>query len=401
MGIAAVVVLLAYLPFRLSRGFSPSVRTAIFLIVLFKAIVLVGLHVRQVGDGGHPIVADIATDARAYYNAGAALEVRGLFEVTKHDVISVASGRSHLGYYVVNYLAFKASPDHPMLFLRLAKLLLFHVALGMLVTTWRMNRTPSRAFIAYVVLGLLFYQLFYYNYRNLKDDVVLSLFMMIMALADRSLIARTPGSSQRFAWSSVLRWVAVGGLIWLITTFRYYMGPIIIGAFCIHLITGQGMRFRYRVGLAGFMVVGFAVIITLPGFDLVRDRGGPASLLGALTNVYGVFKMLVSPLPWQHTRLLLAPAHTLYLLMLVPALWCLFTRFRANLDWKLFVVLQIALVVGGILDSYEPRKRFVMYPILVGWIVMAGRRNERKSRPSSVRTVARSRGPRTRTPHRS
>ena len=40
------------------------------------------------------------------------------------------------------------------------------------------------------------------------------------------------------------------------------------------------------------------------------------------------------------------------------------------------VVMLIALVVGGKMQDYEPRKRYVMYPIFVSWIVLAGHRKQ-------------------------
>ena len=38
------------------------------------------------------------------------------------------------------------------------------------------------------------------------------------------------------------------------------------------------------------------------------------------------------------------------------------------------MVLAVALIVGGQMENFNPRKRYVMYPVFVGWIVGAGRR---------------------------
>jgi len=269
-----VALLLVYLPWRLSRGFSTSHRLAIVAIVVLKAALIVVLHGRQVQQGGHAIILDLATDAKNYYDAGARLSSQGMWDVSREDVVAVAGGHGHLGYYYVNYLAFALCPDNPMLFLRLAKLLLFHVALGMLVTTWRLQTNATRAFLAYVLLGLVFYQFYYSIFRNLKDSVVLSLFMMIMALIDRSMIAVTDVARSKQKRAVIFRWAAIAVLVWAVSTLRFYVALLVPAALVAHAVFGRGIGLTYRLALVVFLFLGSAAVVTLPGMGLVERAGG-------------------------------------------------------------------------------------------------------------------------------
>ena len=374
--IVIVVLLLLYLPYRISRGFPATIRVSILLIVAIKAIILMVLHFDAIDTWGQPIVLDESVDAKRYYDVGQAFESYRLWDITYDEIVRERGASSHVGYYVVNVAAFRICPAYPILFLRLAKLLLFHVGLGMLAGTWRLRSTSTRAFVAYLFLGVLSYQIFYYIFRNLKDDLVLSLFMMIMALADRHIDASSLGSEKTSRRRMILVWVAIGLLAWVISTIRFYLGMGILCAFAMHTVTRRGMKMTYRVALAVAIAGGFLVLTTRSGYSLVEERGAVSAVTSGIGNVYGLFKFFVTPLPWQHVRPWLAVPHSFYLLLLAPALWALLARFRSNLDWKLYIVILLMIIVGGYIQDYGPRKRYVIYPIFVGWIVTARRRIE-------------------------
>ncbi len=370
--VTLVILLLLYLPFRISRGFPAVCRITFALIVAVKVVVMVIVHYSLISETGLPIVMDASVDAKKYYDFGKAFEFEPIWNIQYGELVDERGGRSHLGYPVLNILAFKLAPSDPMLLLRLFKLLLFHVGLGMLANTWRRQTDANRAFWAYLLLGLIFYQFFYYTFRNLKDDMILSLFMMVMAIADGNLgraVARRDGA--RF-WRWLASWAAVAVLIWIISTIRFYLGLALVCAFALHLVTGSGIRMSYRVLLGGAVTMGFVFLMGSAGGELVQSRGGFGAVIKAVTNVYGLFKVFVTPLPWQHNRPLLAIPHTLYLMMLAPAFFGLFYNFRRNFDWKLFIVLAVAMVVGGYIEDFGPRKRYVMYPVFVSWIIGIG-----------------------------
>ncbi len=368
-----LAVLFLYLPFRISRGFPMIARTGFTMIVLAKAILLVIIHVWHVDATGHPIVLDTSVDAKRYYDFGTAFLNYHPLDISYNDMIRERGASAHLGYYVVNLIAFKTCPDYPILFLRLAKLLLFHVALGMLATTWRIMTNATRATVAYLVLGLVFYQFCYYTFRNLKDDLILSVFMMLMAVADRTVAVEHKGHLVSFK-KMMGSWIIISLLIAVLCSLRLYLGLALVCAFAMHTLTGRGLKVAYRVLFAGVVAVGFLAIAGSEGFNMVRERGGPTVVLGALGNVYGLFKVFVTPLPWQHGTRMLAFPHTFYLFLLAPALWAFLVRVHRNLNWKLYLVALLALVLGGYMQDFEPRKRYCMYPIFVSWIVMVKRR---------------------------
>lgn len=376
IAIGIVLFLLVYAPLRISRGFSASVRTAIVVMVMVKTAFLIVWHVSLVAETGIPIILDESLDAKTYYDYGAAFAEQPLWNITTADLVDERGGAAHLGYPVANVLAFKLAPDDPMLLLRLFKLLMFHVGLGMLTSLWRRQTTEGRAFAAYLILGVLLYQFFYYTFRNLKDDILLSLFMMIMAWAD-SLLNTAGGEveqpSGRRAW---LTWAMIGFLIWIISTIRFYLAATIVIALGLHLATARGASWATRVTLGGVIVAGLVIMMGTAGGEMAQSRGGAGALLAAMANVGGIFKVFVTPLPWQYTLRVLAVGHTFYLLMLIPAFVAFFMRFRRNVDWKLYVVMIVALVVGGLMGDSGPRKRFVMCPVFMSWIVYAGLRRD-------------------------
>ena len=189
LSLLVVSLLLLYLPLRVLRRFSAGFRASVLIIVLVKALFLVFLHTSTVNRTGLPIILDQSVDAKGYYDFGVAFEHYRLTDISFGDLATERGATSHIGYYYINVLAFHACPYDPMLFLRLCKLLLFHVGLGMLAETWRRRSGEGRAIAAYLLLGVVFYQFIYYQFRNLKDDVLLSLFMMLAAVVDRRLVA--------------------------------------------------------------------------------------------------------------------------------------------------------------------------------------------------------------------
>lgn len=365
---------LIYVPFRLAKGFTMPQRMIIVMIVAIKVTIFMLVHQHRVDTTGHPIVLDQSVDAKRYYDFGLTFINRRVSDITVEDIVYERGASSHLGYFVVNLIAFKVCPEYPMLFLRLAKLLLFHIGLGMLVNTWRMA-TGSRTapFIAYFVLGAVFYQFSYFGFRNLKDTLILALFMMIMAVADRSIGSDRPDQTISLR-RTILNWCFIASLIWIISTMRFYLALAIVCAFGVHTLTSKGLKLTHRILFATVIAIGFASIMQTEGMTVVEQKGGAEAVVGSASNVYGLFKILVRPLPWQHAIPTLGVPHTFYLLLLPVALWAFFVGFAQNFNWKLFLVGGLALILGAFMEDYEPRKRFIMYPIFVGWIVLATKR---------------------------
>lgn len=373
--IILVVLALFGIPYRISRGFPMVFRIVMMLIVASKISILMLVHFSVLDDTGLPIILDSSTDAKEYYDFGTAFLNHNLIDITLEDVIEERGASSHLGYFVVNLVLFKACPEHPVLFLRLTKLLLFHIALGVLVNTWRITTTPQKAMIGYLIFGAVFCQFLYYNFRNLKDDMILSLFMIIMAVADRMIAVTREGRSYPLR-KMLSAWAVIGLTIWAMSFLRFYFAIAIVVAFALHTVTGRGLKTSYRVFFGGAILLGFLALTTTSGYALVQRAGGASAVAGSADNIYGIFKVFVTPLPWQHQRPILAVPHTFYLFMMAPALWALFRNLSLNLDWKLYVVAQLALVLGGFMQDYEPRKRYSMYPIFYSWIIFMPNRRQ-------------------------
>ncbi|NOS99004.1 MAG: hypothetical protein HOP29_00060 [Phycisphaerales bacterium] len=372
IAIGAALLLLLYAPYRLSRGFSASIRIAIVSIVLIKTVFLIVWHISLVKETGLPIILDESQDEKRYYDFGVAFAEQPLWNITTADLADERGSTAHLGYFVANVLAFKLAPDDPMLLLRLFKLMLFHVGLGMVTSLWREQTTEGRAFAAYLLLGVLLYQFFYYTFRNLKDDMLLSLFMIVMGAVDRILTPSDHAAVRTSRARVWLTWLMIGFVIWIMSTIRFYLGATVVVALGLHLVTGHRVKWVTRVGLGGVIAAGMVFLMGTAGGEMAQSHGGAGAMAAAMSNIGGIFKVFVTPLPWQYARPVLAVGHTFYLILLIPALMGFFMRFRRNLDWKLYVVMIVALIVGGLLGDSGPRKRFVMCPVFVSWIVHAG-----------------------------
>ncbi len=376
MALLVVGALLLYLPVRVMRGFPASVRVTAWVLVAVKAVILVGFHLHQIGENNHPIVLDESTDAKGYYDVGSAVMGIPLWQLTVDDVIDVRGGTGNLAYYMLNVYAFQVSPDHPILLIRLFKLLFFSVATGMLASVW-LRRTGSvgRSFFGYIVLSVFFYQFLYFTFRNLKDDLILSLFILIMAIVDGYLVNPDLPAEAKTRGKTILRWGAVAVLVYVMSSMRFYAGLAVVCGLAAHTVIGPGMKASTRVVTSVLFLGGFVALMGTAGGALVASEGGLGAIFKAAANIGGVFKIIVTPVPWKHQIPWQIPAHLVYLLLLLPAAMVAFiARIRQNLDWKLVVVCLIALAVGGHILNFSPRKRFMMYPVFMSWVVMMGRR---------------------------
>jgi hypothetical protein len=374
ISVLIVCALLCYLPVRVMRSFPRAARVAVFLIVMTKAGLIIGIHVNQMNKTHHPIVIDTSVDAKKYYDVASKFANVSPFHIRRDDLAGARGGSAHLGYYVFNIFGMHAAPSNPMLFIRLTKLLLFHVSLGMLASVWRVRSNSTRAFVGYLMIGVVFYQFFYYTYRNLKDDLIMSIFMAIIAIVDGYLLGSMGSEKPQRPYTKVLSWVAVGVLTWAMASVRFYVALAIVCGLGMHTVTAKGMKPMYRMLIAALGVGGFFVIMATKGGELVAKAGGSSAVLDAAGNIFGIFKIMVTPVPWQHHIPFMIPAHVLYLLLLPVILVSLFMRLRSNLDWKLFATGLILLAVGGHIKDFNARKRYPLYPIFIGWIVTAARK---------------------------
>lgn len=114
------------------------------------------------------------------------------------------------------------------------------------------------------------------------------------------------------------------------------------------------------------------------------DRFKATGILDVLT-MKGMFQAFLSPLPWGAIRFmepLSTPFYWIYWLLLPYTLYALLRHFRSNINWHLFVYIMILYVVGGAIGD-PPRKRLIVYPILVTWVLahLAHKRWVRSGQP--------------------
>ncbi len=376
IALVVLIGLMLYVPVRVMKPFPISVKAIAWLIVAIKTIIIIAFHFNQLDTGNHPIVLDQSIDAKKYYDVSSAVTSVPWWQFRHADLIEERGASGHLGYYYLNIVGFYLCPDHPMLFVRLLKLFAFCVSTGMLATVW-LRRTGSvgRAFFGYFLLTVAFYQFMYFTFRNLKDDIILALFIATMALIDGYLINPDLPAEQKTRRKTVFMWIAVGGLIYVMASMRFYAGLAVVCGLAAHTVIGPGMKMSTRVVTSVVFLVGIAGLMATSGGALVAAEGGAGAVLKAAADVGGLFKIIVTPVPWQHPIRWQIPAHLVYLLFLLPmALIAFFLRIRDCLDWKFVVVVLLMLVVGGHIHDFAPRKRFMMYPVFTSWIIMMGRR---------------------------
>lgn len=368
-----LTILALVFPVVILRPFSGRQKLLVLLIVVAHLVLMYGLHYRLVRRTGLPIVVDVHVDAQRYYDNTAHFANWAPFSVSRKDAIDAGYGSGHFGYYYVLGTLWTIT-SHPMLAMRLLKILLYFTSLSCLARVWRREYGPRLAMWGVVFLGVVFTPIIYYNYRNLKDSLLLSLFMFVIALLD-TIVRPAENQLRRRKWyKTVLAWCLVLVLLYAIRTFRLYAAALILVAVIMHAIVNSRMNLRARVSLSAalliIVLIAFGTGAVASFMELGGERISGRGVLAVL-NVRGMIQAFLSPLPWGEIRImepLSVPFYALYWILLPYALYAMFKHLRSNLNWHLFMYIMILYVVGAAIGD-PPRKRLIVYPILVTWVL--------------------------------
>jgi len=248
------------------------------------------------------------------------------------------------------------------------KSLVYFAGLASVMRVWRRNYGNSLPMYGFVFLTVVFWLPAYYNFRNLKDGLLSGLFLLCMALLDTLIRPRWQILTPRTKGKTVMGWCLLLGLLWIISTIRLYYAAAIALGFSMHLIGSVQMDAKLRVAvittaalLAVFVIGGRIGATALKQFEAHKGGG---------YGIFGIFRGLVTPIPWQYFIKVLIPSHCFYLLMLPFAFFAFFAHFRVNLTWHAYTAAILIIAVGIAMEGSQTRKRMIVVPIFVMWILV-------------------------------
>lgn len=368
-----LVFLALFVPLAILRRFSFYQKLLVVIVITAHLAFMFLQHSRLVYTTGLPIVVDVHVDAQGYYDASSQFKDFPPFGVTKKAAMDAAKGSAHFGYYYVLGTLWTITP-RPVLAMRFLKIMLFFTSLSCIVRVWRTDYGDRLAMWGFAFLGVIFTPIVYYNYRNLKDSLILSLFMFVMALLDTILRPRQGQLHRMSTGKSIFAWCTVLVLLYVISTLRTYTSAIVVIALIMHAIMASRLGTKGRIlslaamGLIMLFALKIGFVANMMELSKVKFTG--TTILGILT-LRGMLQAFLSPLPWGGIRQmepLSTPFYWLYWLLLPYAFYCMLRHFRSNINWHLFVYIMILYVVGAAVGD-PPRKRFIVFPILVGWVL--------------------------------
>jgi len=365
-----LTILALVLPVVILRPFSGRQKLLVLAIIVAHLAVMFLLHYRLVRRSGLPIVVDVHVDAQRYYDNTAHFADLPPFSVTRRAAIDAAYGSRHFGYYYVLGTLWTIT-SHPMLAMRLLKTLLFFTSLSCLARIWCRDYGSRLAAWGFVFMAVVCTPAFYYNYRNLKDGFILALFMFIMALLDTLLRPRGDQLQPRSTSKTTLGWIMLLILLYALSTLRLYTSTIIVIAVIMHAVaTTSRLGVKGRVSLLAASLIIVLVAFSTGNVASMMEMAGGDIRLGIFT-LYGILQAFLSPIPWGaivRTEPCNVLFYSIYWLLLPYALYTLVRHLWSNINWHLFLYIMLTYVVGVVIGD-PPRKRLIVYPILVTWVL--------------------------------
>ena len=252
----------------------------------------------------------------------------------------------------------------------LFKTMLFFASLSFLARVWRTDYGDRLAMCGYVFLGAIFTPAILYNFRNLKDGLLLALFMFLMAMLDTLLRPRErrlyPMSRRQVFFS----WTAVMFLLYAISTLRLYTTAIVMVAVAMHLVTASKMGIKARISLLlALAVIGLVGLQSGVFGNMVTIASGRVSKL-TLFTAHGLGQAFLSPRPWNpKLEGYLAFFYWIYWALFPYTLYVVVRHLRKNMTWHLYPYLMVSYVASGGIIGDPPRKRLIVHPVMVGWIL--------------------------------
>lgn len=350
------------------KPFSNLNKLLMLSIVLIYIIALFIGHYMIVERTGRPVIYDISVDAARYYEQTIHFTEYPPFSLTKADLIHATNKPAHLGYhYFLGTLATISS--NYILLGRLLKALIYFLGLSLVVRTWRKRYGETHAFMAFIFMSVLYIIPFYYIYRNLKDGLLLGLFLICMPLIDKLLEIDPPEIIKKPSiYKKAGGWALLIILLWMISTIRYYLAFVIGVAIILHLLTNTTkIPLKTRISfLLLTAIIAFATLTSKVG-SIFFETAQEQQVGRGVYNIYGIFRGVVAPIPWQYWRRGLIPSHSFYLLLLPLGFFGFLMHFRKHLTWHFYTFILLLYVVGGLIFGNVERKRLTLVPIVLMW----------------------------------
>ena len=358
-------ILAFVVPVLILRPFNKLQKTLVLLIILAHLVIMLLLHDHMLHTTGFPIVRDVSVDAVTYYDRTERFAGYAPFSITRREAVEAAQGTAHFGYQYVLGTLWTITP-YPVLSIRLFKTMLFFISLSCLSRVWRTDYGDRLAMLGFVFMGVVCTPTFYYNFRNLKDGLILSLFMFIMALLDTLLRPKSnllyPISKSKTIWL----WIVLLMPLYAILTLRTYTAAMIFLAILMHIIAASRVGIKVRILLFGALAV-IALVGLQSAFIMDVFQLGKRKIAESGVGLYLLFRAFISPIPWQYFIPSLVPFHCVYLLLLPFALYSFFKHLRANINWRFF--LYILVTIATAVTGNPARKRLIVIPILLTWML--------------------------------
>ncbi len=359
------IILTIWVPMRIVKPFNSSHKAIVLTVLLAYIIGISVWHFTLIKRTGWPLVEDGSVDTWTYYEDTRVFTTYSPFSITKGDLVRAANKPAHLGYhYFLGTLT--TLTYNPLYASRILKILFFFSGLTCLMRVWRTNFGDKLAVYGFVFLTVLFATPFYQIFRNYRDSIILALFMLSMAILDTVLrpiqhsIEPVNKSKTTFLWVSLLV------VLWVLSCFRFYIAFVVLISVGIHFVIAGGLGAKKRM-----LLLTFATILSV--FVLPKIIGATLSIMAragsgrSIYGIYGMFRGVITPIPWQHFVPALIPAHCFYLLSLPYVFFAFFAHLKKNLTWHLFFVGAMIMVLGGLLKGSQERKRTAIVPVFVMW----------------------------------
>lgn len=366
--ILSLIFLAFVIPYTILRPFSFLQKMVVMAMVLGHLVLIFAWHFHVLTTTGLPIVIDVHNDCQKYYYATVDFQEASPFSVTIGSVRSQLDQSTNYGYPWVLAFLWTLTP-YGILAIRLLKTALYFISLSCLARVWRREYGDRLTMWGFAFLGIIFTPALYYNFRNLKDGLILSLFIFLLAMLDTLLRPKERRAHPISAGWAICGWVTVLFLIFAISTIRHYAAAAVVAAIVMHGITASKLGIRTRVLLLVIVIVagliGLQTGIVSELLELGTTHAGSLSLWSG----YGLLQAFLSPLPWGPVlEPYLAVFYWIYWALLPYTLYALIRHLRRNMTWHLYIYLIVAYLASGPIGD-PPRKRLIVHPIMVSWVL--------------------------------
>lgn len=362
-----LIILAVVVPLLILRPFSGGQKVFVLAVILGHLLVMLMLHYLLVRRTGLPVVIDLHRDTADYYDNTISFKSSMPFSVSIAEAMDAAEGSKHFGYQYVLATLWTITP-YAVLSIRLLKTLLFFASLACLMRVWYLDYGDRRTMWAFAFMGIVCTPAFFYNYRNLKDGIILALFMFIMALLDTLFRPKDIQLQPVDKNKKIFYWCVVLLLFYFISTIRLYVSAMLVAAIGMHSIMSSRMGLKARIFLVFILSVIGLIALNSGIVERVLEMKEEGVDAAGGPGAYLVFRAFISPIPWQCKEPSLIPFHCVYLLVLPYALYTMLKHLWKNLNWKLFLFAMIMYIAGA--TGNPMRKRLIIIPILVGWTLL-------------------------------